>query len=161
MKDAAVATALLVLCSCLAAPGGQERHARSGESPTPYATELQFCVDQTNTYRAEVGRPPLKRSSALEHYAETSARVDAMSRVPHQYFEQTDGGGIAEAENLIPWWPLDRYGSVREVVRRGLAGMWAEGPQGGHYRNIVGRYKEIGCGIYSDGKRITVVQVFR
>ena len=127
----------------------------------PYESELQFCVDQTNQYRATVGRPALKRSRALEAYAATSAHVDATSRVPHQYFEKTDGGGIAMAETLIPWWPLSRYGSVREIVRRGLARMWAEGRGGGHYDIIVGKYAQLGCGIYSDGTNVTVVQAFR
>jgi uncharacterized protein YkwD len=129
--------------------------------PVPYSSELQFCADQTNVYRASVGMPALTRSEALDAYAATSARVDAESGVAHRYFDRTDGGGIALAENLVPWWPLSRYGSVREVVRRGLAGMWAEGSGGAHYKNIVGRYSEIGCGIYSDGTVVTVVQAFR
>ena len=129
--------------------------------PGPYESELQFCVDQTNEYRASLHLAALKRSEALEAYASKSARVDAKSRVPHQYFEKTEGGGIAMAETLIPWWPLSRYGSVREIVRRGLAGMWAEGRGGGHYDIIVGKYAEVGCGIYSDGTNATVVQAFR
>jgi hypothetical protein len=127
----------------------------------PYESELQFCVAQTNQYRATVGLAALKRSQALEAYASKSARIDAKSRVPHQYFEKTDGGGIAMAETLIPWWPLSRYGSIREIVRRGLARMWAEGRGGGHYNIIVGKYAELGCGIYSDGTNVTVVQAFR
>ena len=127
----------------------------------PYEGELQFCVAQTNQYRATVSLPALKQSLALEAYAWKSARVDAKSRVPHQYFEKTVGGGIAMAETLVPWWPLSRYGSVREIVRRGLAAMWAEGRGGGHYDIIVGKYAEVGCGIYSDGTRVTVVQAFR
>ena len=127
----------------------------------PYESELQFCVDQTNQYRATVGLPALKRSEALEAYAVTSARVDARSRVPHQYFEKTDGGGVAMAETLVPWWPLSRYGSIREIVRRGLARRWAEGRGGGHYDIIVGKYAGLGCGIYSDGTNVTVVQAFR
>jgi hypothetical protein len=127
----------------------------------PYEAELQYCVDQTNAYRGTVGRAPLARSVALETYAAKSARVDAASRVPHQHFAKTNGGGISFAENLIPWWPLERYRTIHEIIKRGLAGMWAEGPKGGHYRNIAGRYAEIGCGIYSDGERVTVVQEFR
>jgi len=130
-------------------------------SAGPYESELHFCVDQTNEYRASLHLPALKRSEALETYAVTSARVDARSRVPHHYFEKTDGGGIAMAETLIPWWHLSGYGSVREIVRRGLARMWAEGRGGGHYDIIVGRYAELGCGIYSDGTNVTVVQAFR
>ena len=98
--------------------------------PAPYESELQFCVDRTNTYRATVGLPALKRSEALEKYAATSARVDAESGVPHRYFDRTDGGGVAMAETLIPWWPLSRYGSgarggqsrpLRHVGRRDTA----------------------------------------
>ena len=127
----------------------------------PYESELQFCVDQTNQYRATVDLPALKRSEALEAYAVTSARVDARSRVPHQYFEKTDGGGVAMAETLVPWWPLSRYGSVREIVRRGLARMWAEGRGGGHYDIIVGPYSQIGCGIFVNGSEVTVAQDYR
>jgi hypothetical protein len=39
--------------------------------------------------------------------------------------------------------------------------MWAEGRGGGHYDIIVGKYAQLGCGIYSDGKNVTVVQAFR
>lgn len=135
--------------------------ATAAFGPPEYADELRACVDQTNQYRATVGRAALKQSQALEAYAWKSARVDARSRVPHQYFEKTGGGGIAMAETLVPWWPLSRYGSIREIVRRGLAAMWAEGRGGGHYDIIVGKYAEVGCGIYSDGTRVTVVQAFR
>jgi hypothetical protein len=135
--------------------------AMAAIGPPNYADELRACVDQTNQYRATASLPALKRSEALEAYASKSARVDAKSRVPHQYFEKTDGGGIAMAETLVPWWPLSRYGSVREIVRRGLAAMWAEGRGGGHHDIIVGKYAEVGCGIYSDGSRVTVVQAFR
>ena len=128
---------------------------------TDYSDELAACVEQTNHYRATVGLPALNRSEKLEAYAAKSARVNAGSRVPHQYFERTEGGGIAMAETLIPWWPLSRYGSVREIVRRGLGNMWAEGRGGGHYDIMVGKYREVGCGIYSDGKTVTVVQAYR
>jgi uncharacterized protein YkwD len=129
--------------------------------PATHESDLQFCVDQTNQYRATAGLPALKRSERLEAYAAKSARVDAGSRVPHQYFERTRGGGISMAETLVPWWPLSRYGSAREVVRRGLAAMWAEGRGGGHHDIIVGKYTEVGCGIYSDGVHVTVVQAYR
>jgi len=135
--------------------------AMAALGPADYGSELNACVEWTNEYRATVGLPGLKHSQALEAYAAKSARVDAGSRVPHQYFERTRGGGVAMAETLIPWWPLSRYGTVREIVRRGLAAMWAEGRGGGHHDIIVGKYREVGCGIYSDGKTVTVVQAFK
>ena len=126
-----------------------------------YAAEVTFCVDQTNEYRASAGRPALARSAALESYAAAAAGSDGRARVAHQYFERTNGGGIARAENLVPWWPLSSFVDVRNVVRQGLAKMWREGPSGVHYQNIVGAYSQIGCGVLVNGDEVTVVQAFR
>lgn len=125
------------------------------------ATDLEYCVAQTNEYRASIGRPALSRSSALEAYAAAAAPHDSAARAAHRYFRKTDGGGVAYAENQIPWWPLPRYGSVHEVIRSGMAMMWAEGRGGGHYDNIAGSYTEVGCGIFVSGGQVTVVQAFR
>jgi hypothetical protein len=49
--------------------------------------------------------------------------------------------------------------------------MWAEGPGGGHYENMIGDYASLGCGVFiathpglrpgaQDGDEITVVQDF-
>ena len=65
------------------------------------------------------------------------------------------------AENLIPWWPLSRKRTVSAVVNEGLAMMWAEGPRGGHRKNMAGRYRTLGCGIFVNGDEVTVVQAFR
>jgi hypothetical protein len=47
------------------------------------------------------------------------------------------------------------------VIEQGLAMMWAEGPGGGHFENMRGRYVEVGCGVFVNGSEITVVQNFR
>jgi len=137
--------------------------SRAPREPRGFAAlnDLDFCVAETNAYRASVGRPALLRSPALESYAAAAAPHDGSSRTVHQYFHRTRGGGVAFAENQIPWWPLTQYGSVREVIRQGMAMMWAEGRGGGHYENIVGRYSEVGCGVFLDGPHVTVVQAFR
>ena len=126
-----------------------------------YAGDLDFCVAETNDYRASIGRSALVQSAVLESYAAAAAPHDGSARAVHQYFHRTRGGGVAFAENQLPWWPLAQYGSVREVIRHGMAMMWAEGRGGGHYDNIVGRYTEVGCGVFIDGPRVTVVQAFR
>ena len=46
-------------------------------------------------------------------------------------------------------------------VQQGLAGMWAEGPGGGHYENIKGPYTQAGCGVSVQKGEATVVQAFR
>ena len=39
--------------------------------------------------------------------------------------------------------------------------MWAEGPGGGHFENMRGPYKELGCGVFVNGPEITYAQEFR
>ena len=124
-----------------------------------YALEKAFCVDETNRYRAMVGRPPLARSAELEAFADQGAEMASASRRAHGHFIATSGGGIASAENEVPWWdggPND----VRSVVEMGLALMWSEGPGGGHYDNIVGNHTSVGCGIYAGNGTVTVTQDF-
>jgi len=84
-----------------------------------------------------------------------------MAHAGHSHFNSTNGGGIALAENIIPWWPLADYGTVQEVMQQGLAQMWAEGPGGVHYQIIAGRYTQVGCGVFINNGEITVVQDFR
>ena len=125
------------------------------------AADLTFCVQETNRYRASVGLSALSQSAALESYAATGARVDGKAHMGHSHFTSTKGGGVALAENVIPWWPLAEYGSVQEVMRQGLAQMWAEGPGGTHYQIIAGRYTQVGCGVFVNNGEVTVVQDFR
>jgi uncharacterized protein YkwD len=133
----------------------------SSSSTAATAADLSFCVQETNRYRASVGLGALSQSAALESYAATGAQVDGRAHVAHSHFTNTSGGGVALAENVIPWWPLADYGTVQEVMRQGLAQMWAEGQSGVHYKNITGRYTQLGCGVFVDNGEITVVQDFR
>jgi len=135
----------------------------SPSAPTPggtanFAAELAFCVDQTNRYRASVGRAPLARSQALEEFATKAAEHDANARVAHQHFALTNGGGVSRAETEILWW---KGVAAPDVVERGLAQMWRVGPSGEHYDIMSGAFTEIGCGIYESGGEITIAQDFR
>ena len=145
-------------------PASNETSFTVAATPTPTAppgsspldAELTFCVAETNRYRAMLGLPPVARSSALEAYAADGAREDGLAHAAHQHFRSVRG--IAFAENEIPWW---RSTSVRTVMQQGLAMMWAEGPGGGHYENMRGRYTQLGCGVFVNGLEITIVQDFR
>ncbi len=121
---------------------------------------LALCVDTINGYRASKGLAALTRSAELDAYAATAAESDDGTRQRHRHFYRTRGGGIARAENEIPWWPLTS-GDPRDVIRDGTAAMWAEGPGGGHYENLIGAHTEVGCGVFVNGDRVTVVQAFR
>jgi uncharacterized protein YkwD len=135
--------------------------ARGPVAASPYSSDLEYCVAQTNQYRASIGRAALVQSVQLEAYAAAAAPHDMKARAAHHYFRKTSGGRVAFAENQIPGWPLPRFGSVREIIRSGLAMMWAEGRGGGHYDNLTGRYTQVGCGVFVDGDLVTVVQAFR
>ena len=96
-------------------------------------------------------------------WAAEGAKHDHGVRRAHDHFNtrRFPGSFSALAENELPWWHLEGGGSVRTVIREGIASMWAEGPGGGHYENLVGKYTEMGCGIWIEGDAITVVQDFR
>jgi len=129
-----------------------------GSSGNPSAQ--QFCVSETNRYRAMVGKPAVAESSSLEAYADTGAMVD-FSSAPHDHFTMTDGGGIAMAENECPVqgnWMLAPGGDIAMLVGQCIAAFWSEGPGGGHYDNMTGPYAKLGCGIYQQGTGVTIVQ---
>ena len=158
----AVMRALTFAALVIAACSGDTRQSRAAHESKPYEEELQLCVDLVNQYRATVRHSPLKRSDALEAFAEKAAANDGRAHVGHQYFQRTHGGGVSHAENAIPWWPLASIdGGVRGALEQGLQMMWDEGPSGGHYRNMVGRYSEIGCGIFLSHGEVTIVAEFR
>lgn len=154
---------VLVAAGCRGPLSSPAAPGSTGDPGAPaFTAEVGLCADQTNTYRASVGLPALRRSEVLETYATVAARTDGLARIAHQYARQTNmGDGTSRAENAILWWSLRYYGSVQRVVRLGLADMWKQGEGGAHYRNLVGNYTEVGCGIFVNGDEVTVVQAFR
>jgi hypothetical protein len=121
-------------------------------------SDLSFCVDQTNAYRASVGLAPLANTAALDAFATQAVKYDALAGSPHVYFSQTNGDGISRAEIELLWW---RNYTVHDAIAQGLAQMWAAGPGGEHYRIIAGPYSQVGCGIFVDGSSVSVAQDFR
>ncbi len=118
----------------------------------------------TNQFRASVGLPPLGRSSAIEAYAATAAQADDASGVPHSYSIAHNGGvtaGLWAENETLRLGLTSSGGTVSAAIQFSLQLFWSEGPGGGHYQNIVGPYGQMGCGVFVDGKVITVVQDFR
>ena len=122
--------------------------------------DLAFCVTETNRYRAMVGATPLTQSSALEAFADGGAREDSQAAAAHQHFDRLCCV-VATAENELYRLPYGLFASIQGAIRDGLAGFFSEGPGGGHYENIVGRFTQVGCGAYRAGTEITLVQDFR
>ena len=129
---------------------------------TSHPTEQTQCVEFTNAYRATLQLPPYSRGSALDTFATAAAQNDGQSHISHQHFYATNGGGFSSAENMITWWPLAQHHTIEQILRTGLAQMWAEGPGAGHYENMRStRYRTMGCGIYVNNGEVTVAQEFR
>ena len=126
-----------------------------------YDAERQSCVDVTNRFRQKVALTPLTRSSVLEEYADAAAKNDGTSHLSHQYFKRLRGRRPSVGENELPWWSLSDNSTVAQLIQTGIEMMWQEGPGGGHYRNLAGPFKELGCGIYVHGDEVTVVQAFK
>jgi uncharacterized protein YkwD len=145
----------LLALACGGAAAAPAPPAPRGVAPEAY------CVAETNRYRAQDGLPPLERSAELDAFAAAGARADARARRPHQHFSTASYPHPYSqmGENEIPWWPRPKEG-VLEVIRQGLAGMYAEGPGGGHHDNLVGPFTHVGCGVHVEGGAVTVVEDF-
>jgi len=151
--------ALLLTMACAAAPTAPTAAGTATSSGSAnFASNLSYCTDEINRYRVSTGLAPLERSDALDGFAAQAAEHDAQSRVPHQFFRMTNGGGIAMAENQLLFW---RGYTVPQVIKQGVAQMWAEGPNGSHYQIMTGKYAQVGCGIYTNGNEVTISQEFR
>ena len=153
--------ACLVACDSGSATTGDAPGGGGGSN----VTAKQFCVSETNRYRAMNSKPALTESTQLEAYADMGAMVDFGSS-PHNHFSSTNGGGIAFAENECPQqgnWQYTEGGDLNMVVGMCIAAFYSEGPgtdynTHGHYINMMGPYASLGCGIYYTGGKITIVQ---
>jgi hypothetical protein len=165
-RHATLAISALLILGILATGCGAAAHPSGpdslGAEVSDFSADTAFCVAEINRLRASVGQSPLARTERLESFATEAARVDTEAGVPHTHFRQTNGGnGIAMAENTIPWWKVKSHGSVRNVIRDGLAQMWSQGPGGAHYDNMSGGYSEVGCGVFVSDGEVTISQDFR
>ena len=147
--------------------GGSGKHDAGVQLDAPgNQTAKQFCVSETNRYRAMNGKPALAESAQLETYADTGAMVDYNANSPHMHFSSTNGGGIAFAENECPGhsgWHLPPGGDMNMLVGQCILAFYSEGPgtdyaTHGHYINMMGNYGKLGCGIYQSGTDVTIVQ---
>ena len=77
----------------------------------------------------------------------------------HQHYKSANLAKKGIAENELPWWPGS---SVRSVIERRTS-LDAGGGAGwrAHCRRSSVSRRQAGCGVFVNGKEITVVQNFR
>jgi hypothetical protein len=116
-------------------------------SVDPYASARQTCVDRVNTLRATKGLGPIPRLASAEDCADSQAKKDSESGVAHSAFGDCVNevqGWTGAAQNECPG-----YDSVASTLSTCIDQMWAEGPGGGHYDNMVSDSDFMACGFYT------------
>ena len=117
-----------------------------------FGSARRACVDKTNALRARTGQRALAQRADAEPCADGQAVAHAQAARAHATF-----GRCGEtAQNECPSWP----GAPEAVVASCLDSMYAEGPAGGHHRNLVDPRKSgVACGFTTtaDG-RLWMVQ---
>lgn len=143
--------AFVLQCGC-----GDDTNAAANVSPDD-GVRID-CVDRINGFRATEGLPPLARWVDGEVCADSEARSDAQSGVPHGAFGQCS----ENAQNECPGW-----NSVEQIIDGCLQGMWDEGPgepysEHGHYINMSSeRYTKVACGFFESAAGVWAVQNFQ
>jgi len=129
--------------------------------PSATPSDLAFCVQDVNRYRARVRQAPVRQSANLESFAADGARVDAAANEPHYHYRTARGGAMNLYENEMLRADLAGLRSVQGSIQTMNELIWAEGPSGGHYRNALGARTVLGCGVYIANDQITIVQDFQ
>jgi hypothetical protein len=124
----------------------------SGNTNDMYADARTRCVDRINELRASKGKGPIPRLASAESCADGQAKSDSESGKAHGAFNDCADqvkhwSGIAQNE-------CPGYKSVEATLTSCIDMMWAEGPGGGHYDNMMGGSTHMACGFYTtpDGK---------
>jgi uncharacterized protein YkwD len=131
--------------------------------PYPSDPLVRYNVERVNAYRAKKGALPLVYDAAISAFAIRGSERLANDHTPHAHFAaNAKGSGVfpgAAAENQgdpggVPALDPDRTRSGRRQIDTMLELMFAEGPGGGHYDNMMNaRFRRIGVGlVYAGGK---------
>jgi hypothetical protein len=125
---------------------GHDGAAGSPNTTDTYGDARIRCVDRTNALRATKGLKPIPRLASAEPCVDGQAKSDSESGKPHGAFDaclnQVEWRGAAQNE-------CPGYASVESTLGACLDMMWAEGPGGGHYDNMVGNSTHTACGFYT------------
>jgi uncharacterized protein YkwD len=151
---------LLAACGGGGGSGGSGGGGGGGGTVVGSA-EQQHNLQRLNQYRAMVGAVALVMDAQLNAYATQGSQELLQNHQPHGHFQgsqnagtlfTTDGfqGHAGENQGDPNGWP-PRPGGVQQQIDEILAMMWAEGPGGGHYENMIGAtFRRVGIGLVLD-----------
>jgi hypothetical protein len=140
------------------ASAGAAGSATGGVSDA-YGDARKRCVDRTNELRATQRLAPIPRLASAEACVDGQAKSDSETGEPHGAFDACLNqvkSWRGAAQNECPG-----YASVESALGDCLDAMWAEGPGGGHYDNMVGGATHTACGFYTTPQgKVWMVQDF-
>lgn len=112
----------------------------SGTSGTTPAgtTPAEICVATINDYRKTKNLAPYARWDTAEACTDGQAKSDGSTGAAHGAF----GKCGEHAQNECPGWP----GPSGTMIPKCLKAMFGEGPGGGHYEAMMGKYTKVSCG---------------
>jgi hypothetical protein len=117
------------------------------------------CVERTNELRASIGLGPIARLASAEPCVDGQAKSDSETGKAHGAFDACLGevkSWKAAGQNECPG-----YASVESALGTCLDMMWAEGPGGGHYDNMVGKSTHTACGLFTTPQgKVWMIQDF-
>jgi uncharacterized protein YkwD len=143
--------------------GGGPGGGGTGQGGTAIGTAAQqYNLDRLNAYRAQVGSPALVMDTQLNTFATAGSQQLQNDHDPHAHFNQADlAGTLFTTDGFVDtagenqgdpngWFPMP--GGINAQIDAILASMWAEGPGGGHYDNMVNpAFTRVGIGLVTDG----------
>ena len=127
----------------------------SGSSTPTDTSAASLCVSTINDYRATANLPAYARWDDNESCTAGQATSDGTTKKAHGAF----GTCEENAQDECPGWPAPAEGMITDCLKQ----MFAEGPGGGHYDNMMStKYTKVSCGFATaaDGS-IWAVQNFR
>jgi uncharacterized protein YkwD len=141
--------------------GGGGGTGGTGGTPVAGTAAQEYNLQRLNYYRSLVQAGPLVMDAQLNAFATEGSQVLLQNHIPHDHFADaasagtlftTDGfqGYAAENQGDPNGWPVraDVFAQIDEI----LAAMWAEGPGGGHYENMIrSSLRRVGIGLVLDG----------
>ncbi|MBX3190241.1 MAG: CAP domain-containing protein [Labilithrix sp.] len=130
---------------------------------------VRYNVERVNAYRARGGLPPLLYDARISAFAVQGSQRLARDHVPHAHFAenaQAQRFGSRSAENQgdprgVPSLHPDPATNARRQIDTMLEMMFAEGPGGGHYDNMMNpKFRRIGIGNVYVGGRLYMTNDF-
>ncbi len=144
------------------------RHVRVARRavPTPASSVAgsaeAYNLARVNEYRRASGLGPLALDASLTSFARAGSAQLMNDHAPHGHFRnagdamwhQGFNGNAAENQGSPTGWPRaasDPTQNEQRQIDQILASMMSEGPNGGHYRNMMSaKAKRIGIGLVED-----------